>query len=79
MNTTADRPRAKSLNPLKALIPFLRPHRGMMCAALIALLIAAGLVTLLAGFIVTFPLIGHATWHAAQAIYPRGRTPADAA
>jgi len=42
MNTTADRPRAKSLNPLKALIPFLRPHRGMMCAALIALLIAAG-------------------------------------
>ena len=42
MNTTADRPRAKSLNPLKALIPFLRPHRGMRCAALIALLIAAG-------------------------------------
>ncbi len=42
MNTSADRPRAKSLNPLKALIPFLRPHRRMMCAALVALLIAAG-------------------------------------
>ena len=42
MNTSADRPRAKSLNPLRALIPFLRPHRRMMCAALVALLIAAG-------------------------------------
>jgi ATP-binding cassette subfamily B protein len=41
MSTTEDRPRAKSLNPLRALIPFLKPHRGMMFAALAALLTAA--------------------------------------
>src|ERR1700678_1498418 len=40
MSTNADRPRAKSLNPLRALIPFLRPYRGMLAAALIALLVA---------------------------------------
>jgi ATP-binding cassette subfamily B protein len=40
MNATADRPRAKSLNPLRALVPFLRPHKGMMAAALVALLVA---------------------------------------
>jgi ATP-binding cassette subfamily B protein len=41
MNTTADRPRAKSLNPLRALLPFLRPYRAMMVAALVALLVAS--------------------------------------
>ncbi len=40
MSTTADRPRAKSLSPLTALLPFLRPYRGMMAAALAALLVA---------------------------------------
>jgi ATP-binding cassette subfamily B protein len=40
MNDTADRPRAKSLNPLRALVPFLKPHKGMMAAALAALLVA---------------------------------------
>jgi ATP-binding cassette subfamily B protein len=40
MNTTADRPRAKSLNPLRALLPFVKPYRGMMVAALGALLVA---------------------------------------
>jgi len=40
MNATADRPRSKSLNPLRALLPFLRPYRGMMVAALGALLMA---------------------------------------
>jgi ATP-binding cassette, subfamily B, bacterial len=40
MSTTADRPRAKTLNPLRALLPFLRPYRGMMVAALGALLVA---------------------------------------
>ena len=40
MNSTADRPRAKSLNPLRALVPFLKPYRGMMAAALLALLVA---------------------------------------
>src|SRR5260370_8106126 len=40
MSTDADRPRAKSLNPLRALLPFLRPYQGMMVAALGALLVA---------------------------------------
>ena len=42
MSSPADRPRAKSLNPLLALMPFLRPYWGMMTAASFALLIAAG-------------------------------------
>src|SRR5258706_5287014 len=40
MNATADRPRSKTLNPLRSLLPFLRPYRGMMVAALGALLVA---------------------------------------
>src|SRR5277367_6710697 len=38
--STADRPRAKSLAPLRSLLPFLRPYRGMAAAALCALLVA---------------------------------------
>jgi ATP-binding cassette subfamily B protein len=41
MNTTTDRPRAKSLNPLRALLPFLRPYRGMLALAVGALLLAS--------------------------------------
>ena len=40
MSDNAERPRAKSLNPLRALLPFLRPYRRMMIAALVALLVA---------------------------------------
>jgi ATP-binding cassette, subfamily B, bacterial len=40
MSTNAERPRAKSLNPLRTLLPFLRPYRAMMVAALAALLVA---------------------------------------
>jgi len=40
--SSPERPRAKSLNPLLALWPFLRPYRPMMIGALFALLIAAG-------------------------------------
>jgi ATP-binding cassette, subfamily B, bacterial len=40
MSANADRPRAKSLQPLRALLPFLKPYRGMMAAALAALLVA---------------------------------------
>jgi ATP-binding cassette subfamily B protein len=36
-----DRPKAKSLGPLRALWPFLRPYRGTLLLALAALLIAA--------------------------------------
>jgi ATP-binding cassette subfamily B protein len=47
MSTSEDRPRAKSLNPLRALLPFLRPYRAMMIAALAALLAAsAAMLTL---------------------------------
>lgn len=42
MSSPTDRARAKSLNPLLALLPFLRPYWGMMTAASFALLIAAG-------------------------------------
>ena len=42
MNASADRPRAKSLSPLRSLLPFLRPYRGMAYAAIGALLIATG-------------------------------------
>ena len=42
MSSPAERPKAKSLNPLLALLPFLRPYWGMMTAASFALLIAAG-------------------------------------
>jgi ATP-binding cassette, subfamily B, bacterial len=39
---TADRPKGKSLRPLSALWPFLRPYRGTLVLALLALLIASG-------------------------------------
>ena len=41
MSTNAERPRAKTLNPLRALLPFIKPYRGMLAAALIALLVAS--------------------------------------
>ena len=36
-----DRPKGKSLTPLRALIPYLRPYRGVLLLALVALLVAA--------------------------------------
>jgi ATP-binding cassette subfamily B protein len=57
MSTNADRPRAKSLNPLRALLPFLRPYRGMMIAALGALLVAS--VAMLALPVALRQLIDH--------------------
>src|ERR1700736_2954262 len=57
MSTNADRPRAKSLNPLRALLPFLRPYRGMMVAALGALLMAT--VAMLALPVALRQLIDH--------------------
>jgi ATP-binding cassette, subfamily B, bacterial len=32
MNQTAERPRARSLSPLRALVPFLRPYRERRCS-----------------------------------------------
>jgi len=57
MSTIADRPRAKSLNPLRSLLPFLRPYRGMMVAALGALLVAT--VAMLALPVALRQLIDH--------------------
>ncbi|KAA9131426.1 ATP-binding cassette domain-containing protein [Marinihelvus fidelis] len=36
-----DRPKADSLRPLRALVPFIRPYRGVLLAALAALLLAS--------------------------------------
>ena len=47
MNTSADRPRAKSLAPLRALFPFVRPYRGVALAALGALLVATAAMLVL--------------------------------
>jgi ATP-binding cassette subfamily B protein len=57
MSANADRPRAKNLNPLRALLPFLRPYRGMMIAALGALLVAT--VAMLALPVALRQLIDH--------------------
>ena len=40
----------------------------LLWAMLIALFTAAGIATFFVGLIVTFPLIGHATWHAYRAL-----------
>lgn len=40
----------------------------LLWAWLVALITAAGIATLFVGLIVTFPLIGHATWHAYRAL-----------
>jgi len=42
MQTDSERPRGKSLGPLRTLIPFLSPYRSTLIAALSALLIASG-------------------------------------
>src|SRR5579862_3103781 len=57
MDITADRPRAKSLAPLRALLPFLRPYRLLMAAALSALLMAT--IAMLALPIALRQLIDH--------------------
>jgi ATP-binding cassette subfamily B protein len=57
MNATADRPRAKSLNPLRALVPFIKPYRAMMAGALSALLVAS--VSMLALPVALRQLIDH--------------------
>jgi ATP-binding cassette subfamily B protein len=41
MSDTTDRPKARSLGPLRALVPYLRPYVGVLALALVALLVAA--------------------------------------
>jgi ATP-binding cassette, subfamily B, bacterial len=57
MSANPDRPRSKSLNPLCALLSFIRPYRGMMLAALGALLMAT--VAMLALPVALRQLIDH--------------------
>ncbi len=40
-DVAADRPKARSLGPLRALLPYLEPYRGVLVLALLALLVAA--------------------------------------
>lgn len=40
--SSAERPKAKSVRPLAALWPFLRPYRGVLAWAMVALLLASG-------------------------------------
>lgn len=47
------------------------PKPMALWAALIVVLIGAGIATLLVGLIVAFPLIGHATWHAYRETFPQ--------
>ena len=41
MSSPEDRPRTKALSPLRALLPYLSPYRGVLVLALIALLVAS--------------------------------------
>jgi ATP-binding cassette subfamily B protein len=40
-STSPDRPKSRSLKPLRALLPYLAPYRGVLVLALLALLVAA--------------------------------------
>lgn len=42
-----ERPKGKSLRPLRTLLPFLRPYRGTLLAALVALVVASGAMLVL--------------------------------
>lgn len=45
------------------------PKPMALWAALIVVIMAAGFATLLAGLVIAFPLVGHATWHAYADVY----------
>jgi uncharacterized membrane protein len=55
-------PITASVISLQAVI--LNPKAMILWAALIAAAVVLGIATLFLGLVVTFPLIGHATWHA---------------
>lgn len=48
------------------------PRAMLLWAGLIAGLMALGMATLFVGMILVFPLVGHATWHAYQAVVHQG-------
>jgi uncharacterized membrane protein len=51
------------------------PKSMALWAALIVVIMGAGFATLLVGLAISFPLIGHATWHAYADIYGSRREP----
>jgi len=51
---------------IKAMVQ--NPKAMLLWAGIIAGLMALGMVTIFAGLVITFPLVGHATWHAYRAI-----------
>jgi uncharacterized membrane protein len=51
------------------------PKPMALWAALIVVIMAAGFATLLVGLAISFPLIGHATWHAYADIYGSRQSP----
>ena len=53
---------------------FRNPKPMALWAALIVVIMATGIATLLAGLVIAFPLIGHATWHAYADIYGEADT-----
>jgi len=55
---------------IRVVLKNLRPM--LLWGMLIALFTAAGLATAFLGLILTFPLIGHATWHAYRALVGNG-------
>ncbi|MEQ8369116.1 MAG: DUF2189 domain-containing protein [Alphaproteobacteria bacterium] len=62
--------------PVDAMLESLRrvrenPKPMLLWAWLIVMVTACGLVTLGIGLIITFPLVGHATWHAYRDTYGR--------
>ncbi|MFV0296200.1 MAG: DUF2189 domain-containing protein, partial [Hyphomicrobiaceae bacterium] len=63
--------RVDTVTAMRASVNAVRANPGAMAlwAVIIAVLTAAGFVTLLVGLAVAFPLIGHATWHAYDEIY----------
>jgi len=42
MEESSERPKGKSLRPLRALAPYIRPYLGTLCLALAALVLASG-------------------------------------
>ena len=54
MSDTADRATSKNLSSLRALWPFLRPYRGLMVAALLALNLTAAKAAPLTAFIASY-------------------------
>lgn len=62
MNDVVDRPKGKSLKPLRALAPFLRPYRRTLTLAMLSLVVASGatlILPLLGRKLIDFGFLAH--------------------